>query len=118
MDAMNRWDVLAHGVDTPVTLPDSQVTDSPEVGKSFENAAADALSVGDWLDSLDPDATPSRSGEHMRRISAAVQDAAASEERLRDAVRRAREAGDSWTMIGIALGGVSRQAARERFRDG
>jgi hypothetical protein len=33
-----------------------------------------------------------------------------------DAVRRAREAGVTWTAIGSALG-VSRQAATERFRD-
>jgi hypothetical protein len=39
---------------------------------------------------------------------------ASAEERLREAVRSARDAGDSWTVIGAALG-VSKQAAQQRF---
>ncbi|HET7665039.1 MAG TPA: hypothetical protein VFK56_02960, partial [Mycobacterium sp.] len=41
-------------------------------------------------------------------------DLAAAEKELREAVTAAREAGDSWTVIGAALE-ISRQAAQQRF---
>jgi hypothetical protein len=66
------------------------------------------------LDALDPAVTPSRDASHFRAIVAASDAAAAAEEGLRAAVRAAREAGDSWTVIGTALG-VTKQAAQQRF---
>jgi hypothetical protein len=45
------------------------------------------------------------------RPAAALQDA---EEELHSAVAAARDAGDTWDMIGVALG-VTRQAAYQRF---
>lgn len=41
---------------------------------------------------------------------------AAAEQELRDAVHAAREAGDSWTVIGAALD-ITRQAAQQCYRD-
>lgn len=67
-----------------------------------------------WLDNLDADPSKARDGRHMRRIAAAAAALQDAEKEVADAVIAAREAGDSWNMIGIALG-VSRQAAFQRF---
>lgn len=66
------------------------------------------------LDGLDPAATSGRDATHFRAIISANEAVASAEERLREAVRSARDAGDSWTVIGAALG-VSKQAAQQRF---
>ncbi|OLP00206.1 hypothetical protein BVU76_21700 [Mycolicibacterium porcinum] len=62
-----------------------------------------------WLDNLEVDPAKARDGQHMRRIAAAGTDA-----ELEAAVAEARAAGDTWAMVGTALG-ISRQAAVERF---
>lgn len=49
-----------------------------------------------------------------RRIKAAKRAIKEAEGELRAAVQAAHDAGDSWSMIGKALG-ISRQAAHERF---
>lgn len=66
------------------------------------------------LDGLDPAVAPARDAVHFRRIIAAREGLDAAEEELAAAVLAARAAGDSWTMIGAALG-VTRQAAQQRF---
>jgi hypothetical protein len=66
------------------------------------------------LDRLDPATTPARDAAHFRRILAARENLAAAEQELRDAVHAARDAGDSWTIIGAALD-TTRQAAQQRF---
>lgn len=66
------------------------------------------------LDTLDPATHPARDAVHFRRILAARQQVADAEQELRDAVNAAREAGDSWTVIGAALD-TTRQAAYQRF---
>lgn len=66
------------------------------------------------LDDLDPSTTPARDAVHFRRIIKAREALAAAELELHDAVRAAREAGDSWTIIGAALD-TTRQAAQQRF---
>lgn len=66
------------------------------------------------LDQLDVASHPARDAAHFRRILAARENLAAAEKELRDAVRAAREAGDSWTIIGAALD-TTRQAAQQRF---
>lgn len=66
------------------------------------------------LDQLDPTTHPARDAVHFRRIIAARAAIAESEQELRDAVKAAREAGDSWTVIGAALD-TTRQAAYQRF---
>ncbi|HAN71997.1 MAG TPA: hypothetical protein DCQ36_10495 [Actinobacteria bacterium] len=69
------------------------------------------------LDSLSPATNPARDAASFRAIRAAMRDVEAADDALRAAVRAAREAGDSWTVIGAALG-TSRQAAHERFGKG
>jgi hypothetical protein len=66
------------------------------------------------LDQLDVSTHPARDAAHFRRILAARQNLASAEQELHDAVRAAREAGDSWTIIGAALD-TTRQAAQQRF---
>ena len=66
------------------------------------------------LDQPDPTVHPARDAVHFRRILAARQGIAAAEQELRDAVKAARDAGDSWTVIASALD-TTRQAAQQRF---
>lgn len=66
------------------------------------------------LDGLDVATHPARDAAHFRRIIAARHNLAAAEQELRDAVHAARQAGDSWTVIGAALD-ITRQAAQQRF---
>ena len=70
-----------------------------------------------WLDQLDPATTPARDARHFRRIVAARKGVEDAEAELRAAVAAAREAGDSWTVIGAALDST-RQNAYQRFGRG
>jgi hypothetical protein len=56
-----------------------------------------------------------RDGQALRRIEDATEAAAAVDEELAAAVHAARDEGYSWTVIGLALGGISKQAAQQRF---
>lgn len=64
------------------------------------------------LDSVAPESL--RDATHFRRIIEARKGVESAEEELRDAVAAARAAGDSWTVIGAALG-TTKQAAFQRF---
>lgn len=75
------------------------------------NEAAD---VEAWLDSLDPDDALAEDAQDLRHLAELTDSMEQLEQRLVDAVRRARVNGKSWTKIAIALG-VSRQAARQRY---
>jgi hypothetical protein len=75
-----------------------------------------AYEIDVWLDSEPPNPADARDATHFRRIIGARQAADAAQDELRAAVQAAREAGDSWVMIGAALG-TSRQAARQQFGD-
>lgn len=66
------------------------------------------------LDALSPSEVQSRDALHFRKIIAARKKVAEAEQELRDAVQAARDAGDSWTVIGAALD-TTRQAAFQRF---
>ena len=70
--------------------------------------------VEEWLDKLNVDPSDASDARHMRRISAGATAVTAAQKELRAAVAAAREAGDTWAMIGVALG-TSRQAAYQRF---
>ncbi|GJJ23713.1 hypothetical protein [Mycolicibacterium mageritense] len=70
--------------------------------------------VENWLDNLDVDPSKARDGRHMRRIAAAASAFTEAEAELNNAVIAARQAGDTWAMIGVALG-ISRQGAYQRF---
>lgn len=67
------------------------------------------------LDAVAPESL--RDASHFRRIIEARKALDAAEKELRDAVAAARAAGDSWTVIGAALG-TSKQAASQRFGRG
>ena len=69
------------------------------------------------LDQLDPAVSPARDATHFRNIIAARKRIAAAEAELREAVQAARDAGDSWTVIGAALD-TTRQNAYQRFGKG
>lgn len=70
------------------------------------------------LDALDPTLDPSahdaRDGKNLRRIIAARKSVDDADAELRAAVTAARDAGDSWAVIGLALD-TTRQAAFQRF---
>jgi Tfp pilus assembly protein PilF len=66
------------------------------------------------LNALDPAKVKARDAVHFRRIVAARKRVAEAEQELRDAVQAARDAGDSWAVIGAALDST-RQAAFQRF---
>lgn len=68
------------------------------------------------LDQLAPSTHPAQDAAAFRRILAARRALAAAEQELRDAVHAAREAANSWTVIGAALE-ITRQAAQQRYRD-
>lgn len=67
-----------------------------------------------WLDAIEPNSADARDAIHMRRIIAAAAALQDAEDELHSAVAAARDAGDTWDMIGVALG-VTRQAAFQRF---
>src|SRR3954451_6072561 len=70
--------------------------------------------VEQWLDNLEPNPADARDARYMRRIIAASDAVGAAQAELHAAVAAARAAGDTWAMIGTALG-ISRQAAFQRF---
>lgn len=87
----------------------------PEAMTMAKTTAHDeATATEAWLDNLDASKLDFRDATHIRRIIAANEGVTAAESRLREAVADARAAGDSWVMIGAALG-VTRQAAQQRF---
>lgn len=66
------------------------------------------------LDAVTPRTHRARDARHFRRIVAARESRDAAEVELTSAVAAARAAGDSWTVIGVALG-TTRQGAQRRF---
>jgi len=78
------------------------------------NTQPKTTSVEEWLDDLDPDTVEFRDATHVRAIIAAAENVATADAELRAAVAAARASGDSWTVIGAALG-ITRQAAQQRF---
>ncbi|GAA4477355.1 hypothetical protein GCM10023190_16890 [Enteractinococcus fodinae] len=66
------------------------------------------------LKDLDPTVNPARDATHFRNIRAARAKLEQAEADLRAAIKQARAAGDSWTIIGAALE-TRRQAAYQRL---
>jgi FAD/FMN-containing dehydrogenase len=62
----------------------------------------------------EPDAANIRDASSLRKVRKAFQRRAATEQQLADAVRAARDDGQSWTAIGAMLG-TSGEAARQRY---
>lgn len=65
-----------------------------------------------FIDSIDPRTV--RDASHLHEIAEARKAVDSSNERLREAVSAARKAGDSWTMIGVALR-TSKQNAYRKY---
>lgn len=68
--------------------------------------------IDDFIDSIDP--ATMRDAKHLREIAAARKAMEESQIRLQEAVDQARDAGDSWTTIGMALR-TSKQNAYRKF---
>ncbi|MGO0577662.1 hypothetical protein [Ornithinimicrobium panacihumi] len=66
------------------------------------------------LDQVAARTHPARDAAHFRRIIQARADLVTAEQELHAAVRAARDAGDSWSIIGAALD-ITKQAAQQRF---
>lgn len=67
--------------------------------------------IDDFIAGIDP--ASMRDGRHIRKIAAARQAVEDAQENLRLAVGEAREAGDSWAMIGVALRTSKQNAFRK-----
>ncbi len=89
------------------------MSDDVRVDKKVR-ADPSAEEIDAWLDTIEPNPADARDARYFRRIVAAGTALEAAEDDLRSAVADARAAGDTWGMIGAALG-VSRQAAYQRF---
>jgi hypothetical protein len=61
-----------------------------------------------------PGEVQAKGAVHLRNIITARKKVAEAEREFRNAVQAARDAGDSWTVIGAALD-TTRQAAFQRF---
>jgi hypothetical protein len=73
--------------------------------------------VAERLAHRDQTRTDWRSGASLRKIEKARLATDTAERALVDAVHAARDEGYPWTAIGLALGGVSKQAAQQRFSE-
>lgn len=92
--------------------------DTPTPGGRVQSMTAkrdpSSAEIDQWLDAIEPNPSDARDSTHIRRIIAAAKAVDASQAELRAAVAAARSAGDTWDLIGVALG-ISRQAAYQRF---
>lgn len=70
--------------------------------------------IDDFLDAVEVNPEDARDATHFRRIIAAKEAVDAADAELVAAVAAARAAGDTWDIIGVALG-TSRQGAYQRF---
>lgn len=70
--------------------------------------------IEDFLDAVEVNPADARDASHIRRIAAAKKAATAADTELAAAVIAAREAGDTWDAIGMALG-TTRQGAYQRY---
>jgi hypothetical protein len=71
--------------------------------------------VADRLARRDRTRTNWRGGAPLRRNEKAQRATKTADRALVAAVKPARDKGYSWTAIGLALGGISKQAAQQRF---
>lgn len=68
--------------------------------------------IDEFIESID--VASMRDGSRLREVAEASRAVRDADERLRAAVKAAREAGDSWTAIGLVLG-TSKQNAHRKF---
>jgi len=75
-------------------------------------AAAEA--IADRLANRDQEGTVWQSAEPLRRVAEASHQQVEAEAKVTEAIKAAREAGFSWSAIGMMFG-VSKQTAQQRF---
>ena len=80
---------------------------------NLEKQAA-AAAIAERLANRNQEETLWQSSEPLRRIADAFRTQVAAELKVAEAVKAAREAGFSWSAIGMMLG-VSKQTAQHRF---
>lgn len=102
---------------TPRTKnPKSDESITKHASQTRETARNGVEEVESWLDGIEDDpGVEIFEGSALRDIATARKLAALAERELRSAVSVARAEGHSWAEIGAVLGGVSKQAAQQRF---
>ena len=78
----------------------------------MKNTIVTASEIDDFIDAIAPGDL--KDARCLRAVAAAKTQLEAAEQALTHAVRAARDAGDSWTMIGLMLG-TSKQNAHRKF---
>lgn len=79
--------------------------------RTTSSSHAQGASIDAFIDSIDP--STMHDASLLREIAAARDAVETADVRLRSAVAAAREAGDSWTMIGVALRTSKQNAFRK-----
>jgi tellurite resistance protein len=93
---------------------DDNITKSASQSRTPDRNSAEEIES--WLDGIEDDPSVEVfDGAALRDIATARTRTELAEEELRSAVSVARAEGHSWAAIGAVLGGVSRQAAQQRF---
>lgn len=102
---------------TPTTK--NSKSDENITRRASQSGATDRNSAEEieaWLDGIEDDPSVEVfDGAALRDIATARNRTELAEEELRSAVSVARAEGHSWAAIGAVLGGVSKQAAQQRF---
>lgn len=71
-------------------------------------------SIDDWIDDIGSEPQGPRDAGRLRAIGAALTELERAQANLERAIQTAKDAGESWSAIGVVLG-TSRQAAHKRF---
>lgn len=87
------------------------------MAKTHLEKLAAAEAIAERLANRNQEETVWRSSEPLRKVADAFREQVATEARVAEAVKAAREAGFSWSAIGTMLG-VSKQTAQHRFGKG
>jgi hypothetical protein len=85
-----------------------------QMARTYQDKVAHAEAIAERLANRDRTKDQWRSSEPLHRIADAFREQVAAERQVNLAIIAAREAGFSWTAIGMALG-VSKQTAMQRF---
>lgn len=78
--------------------------------KWVADPAADEIDA--WLEGIEVNPADARDAVHFRRVLAARSAADDAVDELRAAVQAAREAGESWSVIGAGLGTTAEKAQK------
>lgn len=98
-------------------LAEARIEDAVEMDpQELARSEAEYMDLLKWLDNLNSEDPSVKvyDGKHVRRISRAVELQRRWEEEVTSSVKAAREAGNPWWVIAMALG-VSPKEAEERY---